>query len=57
MLPNRLVFMEVLHATMLREVSYCVAITSQDPLGGEKPVQTHRAPGMDPRCANTDLCS
>lgn len=56
-LPDRLVFMEVLHCTILREVSYCVPVTSQDPLGGEQPLQAHRAPGMDTSRANTYLCS
>lgn len=56
-LPDRQVFMEVLHGTVLREVGCCVPVTSQDPLGGEQPLEANRAPGMDTSRANTYLCS
>ena len=56
-LPNRQVFMEVFHGAVLREIRRCVPITSQDPLGGEQPLQAHRSSGMNTRCAYTNLCS
>lgn len=56
-LRDRKVFMKVLHGTLLREVGRYVPITSQDPLGGEQPLQADRAPGVDASRAYTYLCS
>ena len=56
-LPDRQVFVKVLHGTLLSEVSCCVPITSQDPLGGEQPLQANRTPGVDASRADTNLRS
>lgn len=56
-LPDRQVFMKVLHGPVLGEVSSRVTVTSQDPLGGEQPLQADRAPGVDTSCADAYLRS
>lgn len=56
-LPNRQVLMEELHGTVLREVCCGVRVASEDPLGGEQPLQAHRAPSVDAGRADADLRS
>jgi len=51
------VFMEVLHGAPFREVRRCVPVPSQDPLGGEQPLQPDGASGVDTPSADADLCS
>lgn len=56
-LPNRQVLMEELHGTALREVCCSVRGASEDPLGGEQPLQAHRASRVDAGRADADLRS
>lgn len=49
--------MEELHGTALREVCCSVRVASEDPLGGEQPLQAHWAPRMDAGRADADLRS
>jgi len=51
------VLVKVLHAALLREVGHSVPGASEDPLGGQKPLQAHRASGMDPCRTDADLSS
>lgn len=56
-LGDREVFMEVFHAALLREFSHSVPLPSKYPLGGQEPLQTHRASGVDACCTDTNLSS
>ena len=49
------VLVEELHAALLREVCRRVPVPSQDPLGGEQPLQTHRPAGMDTGSTDANL--
>lgn len=54
-LGDRDVFMEVLHAALFREVSHRVSFSTEDPLSGQKPLQTHGTSGMYPSRAYANL--
>lgn len=51
------VFMKVLQAALFWEVSNCVSFSTEDPLRGQKPLQTHWTSGMYPRRADANLCT
>lgn len=56
-LCNRQALMQELHTALLRKVCSCVAISSQNPLGGQKPFQAYGSTSMDTSSADTNLCT
>lgn len=56
-LCNGQILMQELHTALLRKVCCCVAISSQYPFSGEKPLQTYGSTSMDTSSADTNLCT